>query len=92
MEAWYRTIEARYQTVKDEEVYIVEVTIPCKKSNEHLEQRRQGKIKKYEPLLQEDDLTQVQCVKGRVIPIVMGALGTITEDTNKDLHILQMQK
>ena len=45
--------------VKGEEAYIIEITIPYKKNNEYLKQRRQDKINKYEPLLQEDGLTQV---------------------------------
>ena len=50
--------------VKDEEVKIIEITIPYEKSNTYLEQRRQEKINKYSQLLQVDELLQVQCSKG----------------------------
>ena len=60
--------------VEGDDVSIIEVTIPYEKSNAYLEQRRQDKIKKYEPLLQEDGMIQVQCTKGKVIPIVIGEL------------------
>lgn len=78
--------------VKDDEIIIVEVTIPYETSNQYLEQRRQDKIRKYEKLLLEDRLLQVQCNKGTIVPITIGTLGTITDSTNKDLHQLKLQK
>lgn len=65
--------------VKDDEVIIVEVTIPYETSNQYLEQRRQDKIRKYEKLLQEDRLLQVQCNKGMIVPITIGALGLLEQ-------------
>ena len=65
--------------VKDDEVIIVEVTIPYETSNQYLEQRRQDKIRKYEKLLQEDRLLQVQCNKGTIVPITIGALGLLEQ-------------
>lgn len=77
--------------VKDDEVFIAEVTILYETSSQYLEQRGQDKIKKYEKLLQKDLLQQVQCNRGRIVPIIIGALGTITQNTNKDLHQLKLQ-
>lgn len=65
--------------VKDDEVIIVEVTIPYETSNQYLEQRRQDKIRKYEKLLQEDRLLQVQCNKATIVPITIGALGLLEQ-------------
>lgn len=78
--------------VEGDNVSIIQVTIPYEKSNTYLEQRRQDKIRKYEPLLQEDGMIQVQCTRGKVIPIAIGALGTVRDNTNKDLHTLKLQK
>ena len=78
--------------VEGDNVSIIQVTIPYEKSNTYLEQRRQDKIRKYEPLLQEDGMIQVQCTRGKVIPIVIRALGTVRDNTNKDLHTLTLQK
>lgn len=47
---------------------------------------------KYQQLLEDDKIQQVQCTKGEVIPIINCALGTITETTNKDLQKLQLQE
>lgn len=77
--------------VKDDEVFIAEVTILYETSSQYLERRGQDKIKKYEKLLQKDVLQQVQCNRGRIVPIIIGALGTITQNTNKDLHQLKLQ-
>lgn len=77
--------------VKDDEVFIAEVTILYETSSQYLERRGQDKIKKYEKLLQIDVLQQVQCNRGRIVPIIIGALGTITQNTNKDLHQLKLQ-
>ena len=77
--------------VKDDEVFIAEVTILYETSSQYLEQRGQDKIKKYKKLLQKDLLQQVQCNRGRIVPIIIGALGTITQNTNKDLHQLKLQ-
>ena len=76
----------------DEVTTIIEVTIPYETSNQYLEQRRQDRINKYEKILLEDGLLQVQCNKGRIVPIVIGALGTIIDSTNKDLHHVKLQK
>ena len=65
--------------VKDDEVFIAEVTILYETSSQYLERRGQDKIKKYEKLLQKDVLQQVQCNRGRIVPIIIGALGTITQ-------------
>lgn len=70
--------------VKGDEVRIIEITLPYEKSNKYLAQRRKEQSKKYQQLLQDDELQQVQCTKGEVIPIIIGTLGTITEATNKD--------
>ena len=78
--------------VDNDEVTIIEVTIPYETRNQYLEQRRQDKINKYEKLLLEDGLLQVQCNKGRIVPIVIGALGTIIDSANKDLYHLKLQK
>ena len=78
--------------VENDEVTIIEVTISYETHNQYLEQRRQDKINKYEKLLLEDGLLQVQCNKGRIVPIVIGALGTIIDSTNKDLHHVKLQK
>lgn len=77
--------------VKDDEVFIAEVTILYETSSQYLERRGQDKIKKYEKFLQKDVLQQVQCNRGRIVPIIIGALGTITQNTNKDLHQLKLQ-
>lgn len=77
--------------VKDDEVFIAEVTILYETSSQYLDQRGQDMIKKYEKLLQKDLLQQVQCNRGRIVPIIIGALGTITQNTNKDLHQLKLQ-
>ena len=70
--------------VKGDEVRIIEITLPYEKSNKYLTQRQKEQSKKYQQLLQDDELQQVQCMKGVVIPIIIGTLGTITEATNKD--------
>ena len=70
--------------VKGDEVRIIEITLPYEKSNKYLVQRRKEQSKKYQQRLQDDELQQVQCTKGEVIPIIIGTLGTITEATNKD--------
>ena len=62
------------------------------KSKKHLAQRRMEQSEKYQQLLEDDEIQQVQCTKGEVIPIINGALGTITETTNKDLQKLQLQE
>ena len=49
------------------------------------------KMMKYERLLRQDELQQVECEKGVVIPIVIGALGTINNRTNVNLKKLGIQ-
>ena len=46
---------------------------------------------KYQQLLEDDEIQQVQCTKGEVIPIIIDT-ETITETTNKDLQKLQLQE
>lgn len=47
---------------------------------------------KYQQLLEDDEIQQVQRTKGEVIPIISCALGTITETTNKELQKLQLHE
>lgn len=77
--------------IDGDKCFIIEITIPYEGSQEYLQQRRQEKIAKYEPLIKEE-LQQVQCTEGEVIPLVIGALGTITEESNQDLKRLKLTK
>ena len=76
--------------VDGDSVKIIKVTVPYETSPEYLESRRHDKIHKYKQLI-EEELEQVQCTQGEVIPIVIGALGTITESTRQDLKKLNLQ-
>ena len=78
--------------VKDNKVFKTEVTILYEKNSEYIEQRRPDKIKKYNQLLQQDGLIQVQCTRDKLIPIVIDALGTIIKNTNKDFHKLGLHQ
>lgn len=42
-------------------------------------------------LLRHDELRQVQCDKGEMIPIITGALQTFNNNTNDDLKKLKIQ-
>ena len=75
--------------VNGNECTIIEVTIPYETSNKYIHQRRDQKIEKYEKLI-KDELTQVECISGQIIPIVIGALDTITTHTNQDLKKLKL--
>ena len=66
--------------VLDNEVKIIKVTVP---SDKYLEQRKREKFMEYKKLLQADELRQVQFDRGEVIPIEIGALGSINNDTNQ---------
>ena len=75
--------------VNGNECTIIEVTIPYETSNEYIHQRRDQKIEMYKKLI-KDELTQVECISGQIIPFVIGALGTITTHTNQDLKKLKL--
>ena len=70
---------------------IIEVTIPYETSEEYINQRKRQKVEKYEQLIKmQDGLRQVDCTSGQVIPVVIGALGTITAAINQDLKTLKL--
>lgn len=69
---------------------IIEVTIPYETSKEYLQQRRLDKQKKYERLMTPDALRQAECTEAEIIPIVIGSLATIDENTNKSLRQLKL--
>ena len=93
MEDRYGTAATGHNHVENDEVTtIIEVTILYETSNQYLEQRRHDRINKYEKILLEDGLLQVECNKERIVPIVIGALGNFTDSTNKDLYHLKLQK
>ena len=77
--------------VDGDKCYIIEITIPYENSEQYLQQRRTEKIDKYKQLINEE-LRQVKCTEGEMIPIVIGALGTITEECNQDLKRLKLTK
>ena len=77
--------------VQNKKAYIVEITIPHETSNTYLEKRALEKVTKYERLLEHNELQQVECEKGEVIPIIIGALGTIDNRTNVNLKKLRFQ-
>ena len=62
---------------------IIEVTIPYETSEEYLEQRRLEKQIKYERLTTREALRQAECTDATIVPIVIGSLGTMTEDCNR---------
>lgn len=68
----------------------IEVTIPCEVSNSYLQQMRMEKKRIYKRLTQSTELTQVECIEGEVIPIVIGAFGTMIQDTVNDLKKLKL--
>ena len=76
--------------VEGDRATIIEVTLPYETSEEYLE-RRSEKIQKYQRLV-EEELQQVQCTEGEVIPIVLRALGTMTRNTLDDLKKLKLQQ
>lgn len=47
-------------------------------------------MRKHERLLQSTELKQVECLEEEVIPIIIGALGTMTQDTLNDLKKLKL--
>ena len=67
------------------------VTCPYETSTQHVKQRLDEKQKKYEKLI-TSELAQAECSTGEVIPLVMGALGTIDERTNNNLKKLGVTK
>ena len=77
--------------VNREKVSKVEVTLPYETSEEYLEKRRSEKKAKYKRLV-EEELQQTQCTEGEIIPIVIGALGTMTKQTLADLKHLKLTK
>ena len=77
--------------VNDDKVSITEVTLTYETSEEYLERRRSEKKTKYKPLV-EEELHQAQCTEDEVIPIVIGALGTMTKNTIADLKRLNLTK
>ena len=77
--------------VNREKVSIVEVTLPYETSEEYLEKRRSEKKAKYKRLV-EEELQQTQFTEGEIIPIVIGALGTMTIQTLADLKHLKLTK
>ena len=70
--------------------YIIEIRCPYECIVEYLDQRARDKVQKYKPLLKE--LSQVNCNTGKVISLVIGAMGTITDTTNKQLKQLKLTK
>lgn len=77
--------------IEGNQTKIIEVTIPYEISNSYFSQRRMEKMKKYERLTQPSELLQVECLKGEVIPIVSGTLGTMNQETVNDLKKLKLQ-
>ena len=77
--------------VECDRVTIIEFTFPYETSEEYLESRRLEKVQKYKRLV-EEELQQVQCTEGEVIPIVIGALGTMTRNTIDYLKKLKLQQ
>lgn len=69
---------------------IIEVTIPYETSEEYLEQRRLEKQIKYERLTTREALRQAECTDATIVPIVIGSLGTMTEDSNRYLRQLKL--
>ena len=77
--------------VDGDECTIIEVTIPYETSEEYIHQQRLQKVEKYEQLIKTPDgLRQVDCKSGQIIPIMIGALRTITAATNQDLKMLKL--
>ena len=70
---------------------ITEVTIPYEINNSDLTQRRMDKNRKYEWLTQPTELSQVECLEGEVIPIVIGTIGTMNQETVNDLNKLKLE-
>ena len=70
--------------------YTIEIRCPYECIVEYLDQRARDKVQKYKPLLKE--LSQVNCNTGEVINLVIGAMGTITDTTNKQLKQLKLTK
>ena len=68
----------------------IEVSIPYEVSNSYLQQMRMEKKRIYKRLTQSTELTQVECIEGEVIPIVIGAFGTMIQDTVNDLKKLKL--
>ena len=52
--------------------------------------KKEGKDREISELIDEE-LQQVECTEGEVIPIIIGCLGTMTETTIKDLKKLNLQ-
>ena len=77
--------------VNGEKLSIVEVTLPYEISEGYLEKWRSEKKAKYKRLV-EEELQQTQCTEGETIPIVIGALGTMTKQTLADLKHLKLTK
>ena len=70
--------------------YTIEIRCPYECIVEYLDQRARDKVQKYKPLLKE--LSQVNCNTGKVISLVIGAMGTITDTTNKQLKQLKLTR
>ena len=77
--------------VECDRVTIIEFTLPYETSEEYLESRRLEKVQKYKRLV-EEELQQVQCTEGEVIPIVIGALGTMMRNMIENLKKLKLQQ
>ena len=67
------------------------MTIPCEISNSYLQQRRTEKLRKYERLLQPRELKQVECAEGEIVPMVIGTLGTMNDETLDGFKKLKLQ-
>lgn len=67
------------------------MTIPYEINNSDLTQRRMDKNRKYEWLTQPTELSQVECLEGEVIPIVIGTIGTMNQETVNDLNKLKLE-
>ena len=68
---------------------LIEVTCPYETSTEYLRQRKTEKEQKYRYLI-KDELWQVGASTGEVIAIIIGAMGTILEDSHKSLKKIEI--
>ena len=72
---------------RDKECLIVEFSVPW---DANVVIREEDKIQRYLPLAK--DIRKVHGVSTKIIPIILGSLGTVSEELKADLDVLGMKK